>query len=110
MKVVVIFEFDNIKDVDSPEASAIVQAITESCETMQVGFDASNCWVEDVFGEKKETFEIIKTNDGYMVINHETGEYVNDENGNNLFDDLKDAERIFRIVVIAWALRIEETK
>jgi len=51
MKVLVVFEFENISDIESVEASAVVQSITESCETMQVGFDATNCWVQEVFGE-----------------------------------------------------------
>jgi len=55
------------------------------------------------------SFEIIKTDDGYMVINHETGDYVNDENGDNLFDDLKDAERILKDIKIVWALRTKES-
>ena len=47
MKVIVVFEFENIEDPNSAEASEIVQAITEDCETMQVAFDASSCYVED---------------------------------------------------------------
>ena len=50
MKVIVVFEFDEIDDPDSPEASEIVQAITEDCETMQIGFDASGCYVQEVLG------------------------------------------------------------
>jgi hypothetical protein len=48
LRVVVVFEFENISDPDSPEADAVVQAITEDCETMQVAFDANGCWVDDV--------------------------------------------------------------
>jgi len=47
MKVIVIFEFENIENPDSPEADAVVKAITEDCETMQVAFDASGCWVDE---------------------------------------------------------------
>jgi hypothetical protein len=50
MKVIVVFEFDEIGDPNSPEATKVVQAITEDCETMQVGFDASGCWVQEVLG------------------------------------------------------------
>ena len=50
MKVIVVFEFDEISDPNSPEATQVVQAITEDCETMQVGFDASGCWVQEVLG------------------------------------------------------------
>ena len=42
MKVLVVFEFENISDIESVEASAVLQSIAESCETMQVGFDATN--------------------------------------------------------------------
>ena len=51
MKVIVVFEFDHIDDPNSPEADLIVDAIKQDCETMQVGFDASGCWVEEVIGE-----------------------------------------------------------
>ena len=54
MKVLVVFEFDGIENPDSPEADAKVQAITESCETMQVAFDANACWVQEVFGADSE--------------------------------------------------------
>ena len=58
MKVLVIFEFENIEDPNSPEADAKVQAITEDCETMQVAFDASGCWVQEVFGGDLPTEEV----------------------------------------------------
>jgi hypothetical protein len=51
MKVLIVFEFEGIEDPNSPEADAKVQAITESCETMQVAFDANGCWVQEVFGK-----------------------------------------------------------
>jgi hypothetical protein len=53
MKVLVVFEFDGVEDPNSPEADAKVRAIAESCETMQVAFDANACWVQEVFGEDK---------------------------------------------------------
>ena len=43
---------------NSPEADAKVQAITEDCETMQVAFDASGCWVQEVFGGDLPTEEV----------------------------------------------------
>jgi hypothetical protein len=54
MRVVVIFEFDEISNPDSEEATAKVDAITEACETMQVAFDASGCWISDVIGDDTE--------------------------------------------------------
>jgi hypothetical protein len=47
MKVIVSFEFENIKDPNSPEATQKVQEITEACETMGIAFDANSCWVDD---------------------------------------------------------------
>ena len=49
MKVYVVFEFEGV-DPDSEQAGQIVAEINEACETMQVGFDASACWVGDVVG------------------------------------------------------------
>jgi len=47
MKVIVIFEFENIESQNSPEADAIVEAIGESCEAMQIAFDANACYIDD---------------------------------------------------------------
>jgi len=54
-------------------------------------------------------FAIIKTLAGYMVMNAETGDYVNDENGDNTFDDIKDAERILNAIQILSALENKHT-
>jgi hypothetical protein len=53
MIVYVAFKFDEV-DPDSPEADQIVAEITESCETMRIGFDANACWVEDAVLSTKE--------------------------------------------------------
>jgi hypothetical protein len=53
MKVLVAFEFEGV-DPNSPEADEIVQQITESCETMRIGFDANACWVDDAVATKGE--------------------------------------------------------
>ena len=53
MKVTVVFEFDGV-DPNSPEADEIVAEITESCETMRIGFDANACWVDDAVATKGE--------------------------------------------------------
>jgi hypothetical protein len=53
MKVLVAFEFEGV-DPNSPEADKIVAEITESCETMRIGFDATNCWVDDAVATKGE--------------------------------------------------------
>ena len=44
MKVTVTFEFEGVKP-NSTKAFQIVRGIVESCETMQVAFDADDCWV-----------------------------------------------------------------
>jgi hypothetical protein len=56
------------------------------------------------------TFAIIKTSAGYMVTNTETGDYINDERGDNTFDDIKDAERILNAIKILSALVDKEHK
>ena len=53
MKVLVIFHFDEVS-ANSAEAESIVSQITESCEFMQVGFDASGCWVQECFDDEDE--------------------------------------------------------
>jgi hypothetical protein len=53
-------------------------------------------------------FTIIKTLAGYMVMNAETGDYVNDEHGDNTFDDLKDAEKLLEMIKIVWFLKKDE--
>jgi hypothetical protein len=55
MKVLVVFEFENIANPDSDEATAKVEEITQACETMQVAFDASACWVDEVVGSETDT-------------------------------------------------------
>jgi hypothetical protein len=47
MRVIVIFEFKEV-DTDSELAHKIVADITDSCETMRIGFDADGCWIDDV--------------------------------------------------------------
>jgi len=53
MIVYVAFMFEGV-DPNSERADEIVREITESCETMQIGFDANNCWVDNAVLEKKE--------------------------------------------------------
>ena len=50
MRVIVCIEFDGV-DPDSEQADAIVNEIGEACEHMQVGFNASGCFVEDALGD-----------------------------------------------------------
>lgn len=52
MKVLVAFYFEDVKP-DTTEADRIVTAINDSCEVMQVGFDAQGCWVADIVSDKE---------------------------------------------------------
>jgi hypothetical protein len=46
LRVTVVFEFNNVEPGTERDES-IVMSITEACETMQTGFDANACWVDD---------------------------------------------------------------
>jgi hypothetical protein len=46
MRVIVVFEFDGVEP-NSPEADKIIEEMTESCETMAIGFNASGCFIDD---------------------------------------------------------------
>ena len=50
MKVFICLEFKGI-DCDSEKADEIMETINESCEQMQVGFNATSCWVDDAVNE-----------------------------------------------------------
>ena len=54
MSVVVIFKFEGINNPDSEEATTKIEEITESCETMRVAFDATECYIEDALCEADE--------------------------------------------------------
>jgi hypothetical protein len=56
MIVYVAFEFKGTDPI-SPEADKIVNEINDSCETMRIGFDASNCWIDDVIADPKKEDE-----------------------------------------------------
>jgi hypothetical protein len=53
MIVYVAFEFKGIDPI-SPEADKIVNEINDSCETMRIGFDAGNCWIDDVIADPQK--------------------------------------------------------
>ena len=52
MRVIICIEFDGV-DPDSEKADAIVKEIGEAYEHMQIGFNASGCFVEDALGDVK---------------------------------------------------------
>lgn len=39
-------------------------------------------------------FALMTTNDGYMVYDHDCDEYLSDNRGNNLFDNINDANKL----------------
>ena len=47
MKVIVVFEFSEITNPNSPEANEVVDSITQDCKVMQEAFNATDCYVED---------------------------------------------------------------
>ena len=53
MIVYVAFEFDGVKP-NSKRAEEIVREIAESCETMQIGFDATDCWIDNKKEKRNE--------------------------------------------------------
>ena len=53
MQVIVVFEYADVAHVDGPEADKIIEEITESCETMRIGLNASACWVDNAKGEPR---------------------------------------------------------
>jgi len=42
-------------------------------------------------------FQINRTNDGFMVVDQSTGDFVHDEDGNNLFDLESEADKLMLI-------------
>lgn len=50
MKVLIILEYDEIA-ANSKEADVIVNDISQSCDEMQVVFDANGCYIQEVFDE-----------------------------------------------------------
>jgi hypothetical protein len=55
MIVYVAFEYENVHP-DSEQADQIVAEITESCETMRIGFDANACWVDNAHGDDAASY------------------------------------------------------
>jgi hypothetical protein len=43
--------------------------------------------MKDLYEDLAEDIEIIETDDGYMVFDHQTDDYLYDENKDNCFDD-----------------------
>ena len=50
-------------------------------------------------------YQVTKTNDGFMVVDHHTGDYVHDEDGNNLFDLESEANKLLVIARMRDAIQ-----
>jgi hypothetical protein len=65
LRVVVVFEFHDVEP-DTDRSAQIVASIAESCETMQTGFDANDCWVSSTkFIEEPDHQEDCPAIDGF---------------------------------------------
>lgn len=49
-------------------------------------------------------YEVIKTNDGFMVRDKHTGDYIDDEHGDNLFDSEHEAQKLMTIARMQEAI------
>ena len=49
-------------------------------------------------------YEVIKTNDGFMVVDKYTGDYISDEHGDNLFDSEHEAQKLMTIARMQEAI------
>lgn len=47
MRVVIVLEFDNVKP-GSLADEHIVNEVTDECERIRIGFDATECWLDGV--------------------------------------------------------------
>ena len=54
LRVLVVFEFDDIETPDCDEACAIVASLTDECDRLRAEFGADAVWVEDAHGTDKE--------------------------------------------------------
>jgi len=49
-------------------------------------------------------YQVSKTNDGFMVVDQSTGDFVHDEDGNNLFDLESEADKLMLIARMREAI------
>ena len=49
-------------------------------------------------------YEVVKTNDGFMVLDKYTGDYLDDEHGDNLFDSEHEAQKLMTIARMQEAI------
>ena len=46
MQVTIVLEFDGVEP-GSPDDERIINEITNECERIRIGFDATDCWLDD---------------------------------------------------------------
>lgn len=49
-------------------------------------------------------YEVTKTNDGFMVVDKYTGDYISDEHGDNSFDSEREAQKLMTIARMQEAI------
>ena len=49
-------------------------------------------------------YEVVKTKDGFMVVDKYTGDYISDEHGDNLFDSEREAQKLMTIARMQEAI------
>jgi hypothetical protein len=49
-------------------------------------------------------YEVVKTNDGFMVLDKYTGDPISDEHGDNLFDSEREAQKLMTIARMQEAI------
>ena len=49
-------------------------------------------------------YEVVKTNDGFLVLDKYTGDYLDDEHGDNLFDSEHEAQKLMTIARMQEAI------
>jgi len=49
-------------------------------------------------------YQVTKTNDGFMVVDKYTGDYISDEHGDNLFDSEREAQKLMTIARMQEAI------
>jgi hypothetical protein len=59
---------------------------------------------------KPSRYELIKSKDGFMAYDHDCDEYLEDEEGNNLFDDGNVANKLIEDAVFTNIQHREENK
>jgi len=49
-------------------------------------------------------YQVTKTDDGFMVVDKYTGDYISDEHGDNLFDSEREAQKLMTIARMQEAI------